>query len=106
MTKDQLRSTLRATIFVPRAIAFATCATLFASFAARADAPRANFLRYEIVATLPHDARDFTQGLAYVDGNLLESSGLYRHSALWLKKIASGKVVRKKQLDLSLFGEG
>jgi glutaminyl-peptide cyclotransferase len=31
---------------------------------------------------------------------------LYRQSALWLKKVATGAVVRRKMLDKTLFGEG
>jgi glutaminyl-peptide cyclotransferase len=106
MTKDQLLAASRATNSVPRIAAIGTAIALLAGFCAHAHAARAPRIAYEIVATHPHDARAFTQGLAVLDGKILESSGLYRESALWLKTIDGGKVRRKVALDGRLFGEG
>jgi glutaminyl-peptide cyclotransferase len=106
MKKDQLSDDTRATNSVPRARVFVACAlSLVALGDASAAESRARQLRYEVVATHAHDAQSFTQGLAFLEGKLVESTGLYRQSALWLKSI-DGAVTRKKKLDNALFGEG
>lgn len=90
--KDQLLRDVFATSFMPRALAIALCAAPLASAIARDDARGAGLLKYEVVATHPHDARAFTQGLAVMDGRLLESRGLYGESALALEDVASGAI--------------
>lgn len=102
MSKYQLPRNARATIFVPYVLALALLAMFFAS-AARAD--DANFLRYEIVATHPHDARTFTQGLLFSEGKLVEGSGLHGRSALTQRELG-GKVLVRRALPRSEFGEG
>ncbi len=103
MRKEQLRFSLVLTALPLRAIA---CAALALIFSACGSANEVKFLTYEIVATHPHDTGAFTQGLAILDGQLLESTGRNGQSALWLKDIASGQVLRRAPLDARYFGEG
>lgn len=72
-----------------------------------APTPRADpVARPEIVATLPHDPRAFTQGLLR-DGDLwLESTGQYGESDLREVDAATGRVRRKVALEPRFFGEG
>lgn len=102
MRKDQLHRRRRATSFVPLVCA---CALLFA-FATRADAAARAAWRYEVIALHPHDTAAFTQGLALVDGRLLESRGGYGRSAITLRDLASGAVLRERRLQRRYFGEG
>lgn len=104
--KDQLLRDVFATSFMPRALAIALCAAPLASAIARDDARGAGLLKYEVVATHPHDARAFTQGLAVMDGRLLESRGLYGESALALEDVASGASTRRVVVDRDVFAEG
>lgn len=82
-------------------VALALCALLIA-FASNAQ----DTLSYAIVATHPHDANAFTQGLAYANGRIYESTGLYGHSGAWIKKPETGAIVRAFPLGRSVFGEG
>jgi glutaminyl-peptide cyclotransferase len=84
---------------------FALALALIACAASAQNASRDNFLRYEIVATHPHDARAFTQGLAFLEGDLLEGTGQYGASTLSRRTVA-GKVLRERVLDRKHFGEG
>lgn len=63
-------------------------------------------LDHEIVATHPHDSRDFTQGLAFHDGELFESTGHFGRSALLRKRIADGATTQRRALPADHFGEG
>src|SRR5688572_29669942 len=47
-----------------------------------------------IVRTLPHDPEAFTQGLAYFDGDLYESSGKIPHSTLRRLDVRDGSIKR------------
>ncbi|MGH8442762.1 MAG: glutaminyl-peptide cyclotransferase [Nevskiaceae bacterium] len=67
---------------------------------------RDTFLRYEIVATHPHDVASFTQGLVVHDGKIIESSGRFGHSALVLRDIASPAPLKRQALPREQFGEG
>lgn len=62
---------------------------------------------YKIVAEYPHDPAAFTQGLFY-DGNdtFYESTGLYGRSSVRKVDIKTGKVLRKRGMDRTIFGEG
>jgi glutaminyl-peptide cyclotransferase len=102
MHKDQLRRRPFATIFVP----CIACACI-ANGAASADpVSRAPLLPYEVVAKHPHDTRAFTQGLAYLDGALVESTGGFGRSEIAIREIASGAVRRRHALAKEEFGEG
>ena len=61
---------------------------------------------YEVINTYPHDITAYTQGLEF-DGDLLyESTGLNGQSTLRSIDYNSGKILKKKPLDKSFFGEG
>lgn len=62
--------------------------------------------RIEVVATHPHDAAAYTQGLEWTDGLLLESTGLRGESTIRLVDPASGEPRTVAALDETLFGEG
>lgn len=61
---------------------------------------------YEIVATYPHDRTAFTQGLVFLKGILLESTGLYGHSTLRKVDLATGKIRDLAAINAELFAEG
>jgi glutaminyl-peptide cyclotransferase len=61
---------------------------------------------WELVAVLEHDPEAFTQGLAWFQGRLFESTGGYGASSLRELDPESGRVVRLRRLDSALFGEG
>ena len=61
---------------------------------------------YEIVATLPHDAGAYTQGLQYVDGLFYESTGRNGMSSLRRVEPETGRVQQRHDLAAELFGEG
>lgn len=60
----------------------------------------------ELVATHPLDPELFTQGLEMVDGRLMLSSGLYRHSKIGELDLESGQLVDARHLPDELFAEG
>jgi glutaminyl-peptide cyclotransferase len=61
---------------------------------------------HKTVAEYPHNPRHFTQGLLWHDGQLIESTGLYGESGLYIKELKSGETVKHHPLDRRLFGEG
>lgn len=63
-------------------------------------------LRAEVVATYAHDAAAFTQGLEFVDENLIESTGLFGQSDLRRVDPASGEVLAQAATPDELFAEG
>jgi len=105
MSKYQLRRRAPSTNFVPAARACALLVVVFACNAC-ASAPRERALRYEIVATHPHDATVFTQGLAWHDGKIVESSGQLGRSALMLREVARSAPLSRRPLAETHFGEG
>lgn len=94
------------TSFVPVARACALLASLLACCATAGESPQAKFIRHEIVATHPHDVGTFTQGLAWHDGGLVESSGQYGRSALVRRAVSSDAALSRRALDKTQFGEG
>lgn len=54
----------------------------------------------------PHSPEAYTQGLLFHDGRLYESTGQRGSSSLRQTDIASGKVLKKIDLDKKYFGEG
>lgn len=62
--------------------------------------------RYEIIKTLPHDPKAYTQGLVYQDGILYEGTGQYGESTLRKTDMAHGKTIAVLNIDNQLFGEG
>src|SRR5436190_6841393 len=61
---------------------------------------------YEIINTFPHDPDAFTQGLVFVDGFLLESTGLNGQSTLRKVDLNSGKVLKQIEVPAQYFAEG
>ena len=61
---------------------------------------------YEIVNIFPHDRGAFTEGLVFLNGKLLESTGLNGHSDLRKVDLASGRVLQQVRLSGQYFGEG
>ncbi|MFZ2209521.1 MAG: glutaminyl-peptide cyclotransferase [Porticoccaceae bacterium] len=78
------------------------CATATAASGMQA----APHYRYEIVHSYPHDPEAFTQGLAWADGRLFESTGQHGRSSLREIELATGRVLRRTALAPWLFGEG
>ncbi|MEJ6789629.1 glutaminyl-peptide cyclotransferase [Brevundimonas sp. BR2-1] len=60
---------------------------------------------FEVVRRYPHDAGAFTQGLEFHNGELLESTGR-SPSTVRRVRLEDGSVIRKRELEPSLFGEG
>ena len=60
---------------------------------------------YEVVRVWPHDRTAFTQGLAWHDGHLLESTGRYP-STVRRVRLEDGAVLDIEVLDTAWFGEG
>jgi glutaminyl-peptide cyclotransferase len=61
---------------------------------------------FKIVHAYPHDSQAFTQGLAYRDGFLYESTGLNGRSSLRKVRLETGEVLQQVDLSPELFGEG
>jgi len=61
---------------------------------------------YEVVNTWPHDRNAFTQGLVFLDGELIESTGLNGQSSLRRVELKTGKVLKKVDLAAEYFAEG
>lgn len=63
-------------------------------------------LGYEVVNTWPHDQNAFTQGLVFLDGKLLESTGQEGRSSLRNVELQSGKVLKQVDVPEPYFAEG
>lgn len=63
-------------------------------------------LKYTVVNTFPHDTSAYTQGLSFVEGKLLESTGRKGQSQLKYVDLRSGKAIKAVPLDSIYFGEG
>jgi glutaminyl-peptide cyclotransferase len=61
---------------------------------------------FKVVASWPHDTGAFTQGLVFADGELYESTGGYGQSSLRRVELATGRVLQRRALPATLFGEG
>jgi len=61
---------------------------------------------YRVVHTYPHDITAYTQGLAYEDGILYESTGQRGESTLRKVKLETGELIESLNLPPNLFGEG
>ena len=63
-------------------------------------------LRAEVVRMVPHDPGAYTQGLAFHDGALYESTGLEGRSSLRKVDIERGTILRRHDLAPKYFAEG
>jgi glutamine cyclotransferase len=61
---------------------------------------------YSVVNVYPHDRTAFTEGLAFENDLLYESTGLYGNSTLRLEELETGKILRLHTLQAQFFGEG
>ena len=61
---------------------------------------------YRVLASYPHDARAYTQGLLYRDGVLYESTGLNGRSSLRRVQLETGAVIQERSVDAKYFAEG
>ncbi len=61
---------------------------------------------YVILRTFPHDPEAFTQGLAFDNGILYESTGLLGRSTLRKVDLESGAPLQIRHLPENVFGEG
>ena len=68
--------------------------------------PGTRVFGYRVVATFPHDASAFTQGLAWDQGRLFEGTGLNGGSTLREVVLETGAVLRQVALAREFFGEG
>lgn len=60
----------------------------------------------EVIRTLPHDPQAFTQGLVVQGARFLESTGLHGRSSLREVDLATGRVLRRVDVDAAHFAEG
>jgi glutaminyl-peptide cyclotransferase len=60
----------------------------------------------QVVRAYPHDPGAFTEGLFYEGGYLYESTGLEGHSTLRKVDLATGRVLKRRNLEPQYFGEG
>ena len=81
-------------------------AGLLLACTAGADTVAPTEIGYRIVATYPHDADAFTQGLVYAGGTLYESTGLYGRSSVRRVDLTSGTPELVRPLAERYFGEG
>ena len=63
-------------------------------------------LGYEVVNSWPHDTDAFTQGLVFLDGKLIESTGQEGLSSLRSVELQTGKVLKKVDVPEPYFAEG
>lgn len=65
-------------------------------------------VRYEVVVvkSYPHDEGAYTQGLEFVDGRLLESTGRRGVSSVRIVDPETGEVLERQDLAGDLYGEG
>jgi glutamine cyclotransferase len=61
---------------------------------------------YEIVNEYPHDENSFTEGLAFDNSVLYESTGLYGNSTLRKVDLETGNSLAVYYLPIQFFGEG
>lgn len=59
-----------------------------------------------VLASVPHDRAAFTEGLAFWNGRLFESSGEYGQSFLREVDLATARPLREVKLERQYFGEG
>jgi glutamine cyclotransferase len=61
---------------------------------------------YEVINVWPHDRSAFTQGLIFLDGALLESTGLNGQSSLRKVELQTGAVLQRVDVPSDYFAEG
>lgn len=61
---------------------------------------------WEVLETIPHDIRAYTQGLVYYDDYLYESTGQYGSSTIRKINPETGQILKKVSIPDAYFGEG
>ena len=61
---------------------------------------------YDVINAWPHDRNAFTQGLVFLDGALLESTGLNGQSTLRKVDLKTGAVLKQVKVPARYFAEG
>ena len=61
---------------------------------------------YDVVNAFPHDSNAFTEGLLYLNGDLLESTGLKGRSSLRRVDLKTGNVLKMTTVPDQYFAEG
>jgi glutamine cyclotransferase len=61
---------------------------------------------FEVIARYPHDRNAFTEGLAFYQGELYESTGIRGQSSVRKLDLKSGRALKTRPLNQELFGEG
>jgi len=69
-------------------------------------APKVPIYTYEVINAYPHDAKAFTQGLVFHQGDFYESTGLNGSSSLRRVEIKTGKVLKRIDVPTQFFAEG
>jgi glutaminyl-peptide cyclotransferase len=67
---------------------------------------RSAALRADVLQSIPHDPKAFTQGFELADGLLYEGTGLEGESSIRAVDPQTGTVKQKVELPAELFGEG
>ena len=81
-------------------------ALLFPAVSAHSQEPLPLVLNLKTLATHPHDSEAYTQGLAFEDGFLYESTGQYGQSTLRKVDPKTGAVLMRVSLPQRYFAEG
>jgi glutaminyl-peptide cyclotransferase len=68
--------------------------------------PATPSITYSVATQLPHDTSNFTQGLEFYNGKLVEGTGLEGKSKLVQYDITNGKIEKAISLEPRFFGEG
>lgn len=68
--------------------------------------PAIPVMHASVLASFPHDTTSYTEGLEFYRGQLYESAGEYGESQLRKEDLATGRVLKKIDLDKKYFGEG
>ena len=76
------------------------------SMQAPTDSGAATSYTYHVVNTYPHDTSAFTEGLAFTNDSLYESTGEYGSSSLRRVNLEDGTIQQKVSLPSQYFGEG
>jgi glutamine cyclotransferase len=79
---------------------------LFAGCLQQEPEQETGWFTYEVVSVYPHDPEAFTQGLLYNQEFLYEGTGLTGRSSLRKVDLETGSVLKIRELDPQLFGEG
>jgi glutaminyl-peptide cyclotransferase len=61
---------------------------------------------YKIQRVYPHDTGAFTEGLLYLDGDIIESTGQTGASSIRRVRLADGAVLQSAKAPAEVFGEG